>query len=364
MKKTIKFIVILLLFVELLLLPIIIGRHIYNFFGRTQTVEVIANTEESVVSQKEEETVKTITISAVGDCTIGWDTNYYKKNRFDTCLENNNGNYGYFFEKVKDIFDKDDLTIANLEGTFTTYNKKVPKEYNFSAPEEYKNILKLGNIDVVSFANNHTHDYGEIGYNDTIKALESINMPYYGYDKYLIKDINGIKVGFFALWDEECQKYTDIDKALKYIKSQNCDLIIASMHWGIERKYKQNNAQIKMGHYLIDNGVDIVLGSHPHMLEGIEKYNGRYIVYSLANFCFGGNTNPQDKDTMIFQQTFTFENKELKLDDNIKILPASVSGVKSVNNYQPIVLDGEECERVLNKILKYSTGFEYSEYKN
>ena len=131
------------------------------------------------------------------------------------------------------------------------------------------------------------------------------------------------------------------------------------MHWGIEGDYKQCKAQIDMGHYLIDNGVDLVLGSHPHRIQGIEKYNDRFIVYSLSNFTFGANQNPNDKDTLIYQQTFTFHNDELLLDDNINIIPASQSGVKYVNNYQPIILEGSEKERVLNKILKYSSGFEY-----
>lgn len=308
-----------------------------------------------------EKQIKTLTISAVGDCTIGWDVRYDLENKFDSYLNKNDDgyNYGYYFDKVKDIFSEDDLTIVNLEGTFTEYSEYVEDDFSFSAPPHYKNILPSGNVDIVSFANNHTHDFGEIGYNDTIEALESINMPYYGYEKYLIKEINGIKIGFFALYDIECENYEDIDKAIKYLKKEKCDLIISSMHWGIEGKYKQNEQQIKMGHYLIDKGVDLVLGSHPHRIQGIEKYKKRYIVYSLGNFCFGGNINPSDKDSMIFRQTFTFEDDKLKIDDNIKIFPVSVSGVKHFNNYQPVILEGEESRRVLKKILRYSIGFDY-----
>ena len=131
------------------------------------------------------------------------------------------------------------------------------------------------------------------------------------------------------------------------------------MLWGIEGDYKQASFQEKMGRYMIDNGVDLVLGSHPHRIQGIEKYKGKYIVYSMANFSFGGNQNPPDKDTFIFQQTFNFIDGELALDDSIKIIPASVSGVKNVNNYQPVILEGEEKERVFNKIMKYSSGFDY-----
>ncbi len=354
------------LFIIILLSIIIIFA--YNYFTAKFKSNTIPQEEKNKDIQTSapaynEPEIKTVTISAVGDCTIGWDPRYGYETRYDKYLDDNNGDYGYYFAKVKDLFSKDDLTIANLECVFTNSKNLVPKEFNLSSPPEFKEVLPKGNIDIVSFANNHTHDYGEEGYQDTLNTLDSINMPYYGYDKYLIKEVNGIKIGFFALLDIDCKNYNDIDTALSYLKEQNCDLIICSMHWGIEGDYKQSNAQVEMGHYLIDNGVDLVLGSHPHRIQGIEKYNDRFIVYSMANFTFGGNQNPNDKDTLIFQETFTFKDGKLILDDNIKIIPASQSGVSYTNNYQPIILEGTEKDRVLHKILKYSSGFEYSEEK-
>ena len=234
------------------------------------------------------------------------------------------------------------------------------KKWNFSAPPEYAKVLTLGNVDIVSFANNHTHDYGEQGYEDTIKALDDINMPHYGYTNYLIKEVNGIKIGFFGLLDIYGERYNEVKKAINYLNKNDCDLVIASMHWGIEYDLEQSKEQVKMGHYLIDNGVDLVIGHHPHILQGIEKYNDKYIIYSLGNFSFGGNSNPRDKDTLIFQQTFTFVNDELKLNDDIKLIPASVSSIRNVNNYQPMIFtEKKDQDRVLSKILKYSSGFEY-----
>jgi poly-gamma-glutamate synthesis protein (capsule biosynthesis protein) len=304
---------------------------------------------------------KSVKISAVGDCTIGWDDRFNWGNRFDAYLESNNGDYSYYLAKVRDIFREDDFTIANLETTFTSYPVKIEKTFNFSAPDAYKNVLLQGCVDAVSLGNNHTYDFGERGYLDTMAALDSIGIPYFGHDKYLVKEVCGVKIGFFSLLDYGCQFYHEIDKALAYLKSQKCDLIIACMHWGVEHTYEQTWAQVAMAHYLVDNGVDLVLGSHPHVLQGIEKYKGKYILYSMANFCFGGNTDPDDKDTMIFQQTFTFVNGELQPDDYIKIIPASVSGVSYCNNYQPVVLEGAEKERVMQKIMRYSSGFEYRE---
>lgn len=302
---------------------------------------------------------KVVKISAVGDCTIGWDDRYAYIGRYDYYLKQNNFDYSYYFKNVKDLFSSDDLTIANLEGDFTDYNVKREKKFNFKAPKEYRNVLTEGNVDIVSFANNHTHDYENQGYIDTINALNEINMPYYGYDKYLIKEVNGIKIGFFGFLDIFGERFNEVNKAIKYLKENNCDLIIASMHWGIEYDYEQSKEQVRMGHYLIDNGVDLVIGHHPHIVQGIEKYHNKYIIYSLGNFSFGGNSKPRDMDTFIWQQTFTFLNNELQLDDNIKIIPTYVSSVKNVNNYQPTVLTGDEGDKVIEKILKYSSGFEY-----
>lgn len=352
MKKYIWLVVLMIIF------AFAIGVRIINKDNPKVLLDVsIKNKDENKNDTKN--VIKSVKISAAGDCTLGWDPRYGYATRFDKYLDDNNGDFGYYFKKVKDVFEKDDLTIVNLEGQFTTSNDKVEKKYNFKGPTSYVNILKEGSVEAVSFANNHARDFGEKGYNETIETLKNAGVLYYGDSNYLIKEINGIKIGFFAFLDIYGQKYSLVKDAIDYLKENNCDLIIASMHWGIEGDYKQATFQEKMGRYMIDNGVDLVLGSHPHRIQGIEKYKGKYIVYSMANFSFGGNQNPPDKDTFIFQQTFNFIDGEIALDDSIKIIPASVSGVKNVNNYQPVILEGEEKERVFNKIMKYSSGFDY-----
>lgn len=302
---------------------------------------------------------KKVTLSFVGDCTIGWDPRYWYGSRFDKYFDDNNGDYAYYFAKVKEYLDQDDITVANLEGQFTSSNDIVEKAFNFKAPTSYVDVLKKGSIEMVSFANNHAYDFGKSGYDETIKTLNDNNVLHYGYSDYLIKEVNGIKIGFMAFNDIDCVKYGEAKKGLDYLKENGAELIIVSVHWGIEKDLVQNNAQQKMGRYLIDNGADLVVGTHPHVIQGIEKYNDKYIIYSLANFVFGGNQNPPDKDTFMFRQTFNFSNGELQLDDNIEIVPASVSGFKNKNNYQPVILDGEEKVRVFNKIMKYSSGFNY-----
>ena len=302
----------------------------------------------------EKKNIKTFTITATGDSTIGWDTNFGYGNRFDTVFKKNGNDYAYFYSNVKEIFEFDDLTYVNFEGTFTNETKKVEKKFNFKSTPDFVQVLKEGSIEIVGLANNHSYDYGINGYEETIKTLKDNNIDFFGREYYVIKKINGVKVGFFGLIDIDARKYSEVDKAIKYLKEENCDLIIAAMHWGIEGSYNQTSEQVKLGHYMVDNGVDLVIGSHPHVIQGIEKYKDKYIIYSLGNFCFGGNPNPKDKDTFIFQQTFKFVDGKLAIDDNIKIIPASISSVKKNNNYQPTPLNGENKNRVLNKIIKNS----------
>ena len=135
------------------------------------------------------------------------------------------------------------------------------------------------------------------------------------------------------------------------------DLILACCHWGIEKDTYPENYQQVLGRKCIDWGVDLVIGHHPHVLQGIEEYKGRYIIYSLANFCFGANRNPADKDTMIFQQTFTFENGQKVEDRNARIIPCMVSSVSTRNDFKPTPAAGEDKKRILQRMNEYSRDF-------
>ena len=127
---------------------------------------------------------------------------------------------------------------------------------------------------------------------------------------------------------------------------------------GVESSAVPTDIQKKLAYTAIDNGTDLVIGHHPHVLQGIEKYKGKYILYSLGNFCFGGNRNPTDKDTMIFKQTFRFDdNKNLLPEDDVSVIPCSISSDAAFNNYQPMPLKGEEFDRVKDKIIQRSEGF-------
>lgn len=320
------------------------------------------NTDDTSKDSQEETTTPeptaepvSITVSMVGDCTLGTDVNFDQSTSFDAFYQMKN-DPGYFFQKVKDIFTADDLTVANMEGTLTTSNDRQQKTFAFKGDPSYTEILTQGGVEATNLANNHSHDYGDQSYEDTIQYLEAAGITTFGYDRTAVMDVKGIKVGLIGIYElkDGLGRQQQVIDTIQEVKDQGAQVIIVSFHWGTEKSNIPDDIQKTLAHLAIDQGADLVVGHHPHVLQGIEKYQGKNIVYSLGNFCFGGNKNPSDKDTMIFQQTFTVENGELVEDDVTNIIPCSLSSESGYNNYQPMVLEGSEKERVLQKIEEFS----------
>lgn len=318
----------------------------------TQTsTEAEASTKNTAGKKKKNKSIK-ITISAAGDCTLGVDSRY--NNTFNNYYKRKGS--AYFLKKVKKVFSKDDVTIVNLEGPFTNATSRASKTFTFKGPASYAKILKKGSVEVVNVANNHTFDYGRKGYSDTLKTLRKNKIKYCRNGSIAYKTVKGVKIAFLGFNQLEGITSSDVKKGIQKARKQKAKIIIVSFHWGIERDYYPSAIQKSLGRAAIRDGATLVLGHHPHVLQGIERYRGRYIVYSLGNFCFGGNTNPSDKDTMIFQQTFTIKNGKVAKNKDIKVIPCSLSSSSYTNDYQPRILSGKSRKRVLQKINKLSRG--------
>ena len=302
------------------------------------------------LGQKAPEEKVELTISAAGDCTLGKDPAFAYETSFNAYYKAQGA--AYFLDGVKDIFSADDLTIVNMEGTLTTSDNIVEKTYNFKADPSYVDILTDGSVEAANLANNHSHDYSDDGYADTIETLNKAGIANFGYDRTATMEIKGLKVTLlgYNLLSKREKTVEQMKEAVAKAKMEGGNLVIVSFHWGKERQYTPLDYQKEAAHAAIDAGADLVLGHHPHVLQGIEEYKGKYICYSLGNFCFGGNKNPKDKDSMIFQQTFTFENGNLLDDDQINIIPCSLSSSSKKNDYRPRVLSGKEKDRVMKKI--------------
>ncbi len=293
-----------------------------------------------------------ITISAAGDCTLGVDSRY---NSVFNGYYNRKG-AAYFLKKVRPVFAKDDLTIVNFEGTLTTSKNRARKSFTFKGPAKHASILTKGSVEVANLANNHSRDFGAKGLADTKRTLKKRGIAYCQNSTIAYKTVKGTKVAFLGFNELSGVTKAQIKAGIKKAKKAKAAIIIVSFHWGIERDYYPASVQKKLGRYAISCGASLVLGHHPHVLQGIEEYKGRYIVYSLGNFCFGGNTNPKDKDTMIFQQTFTVKNGKLTKKDDARIIPCSLSGSKSTNTFQPRILKGAEKKALVKKMNRLSRG--------
>ena len=298
-----------------------------------------------------------LTLSVVGDCTLGTDETF----DYDTSLNAYYENYGadYFLQNVKDIFSTDDLTIANFEGTLTDSDEREDKTFAFKAPASYASILTGGSVEAVNTANNHSHDYGDQSFNDTLAALDDAGIVHFGYDETAVMDVKGIKVGLVGIYElyDHLEREQQLKDNIAKVKADGAQLIVVIFHWGNETETVPDSNQTTLGRIAIDEGADLVCGHHPHVLQGIETYKGRNIVYSLGNFCFGGNSSPSDMDTMIYQQTFTIDADGVKKDNVTNIIPCSISSAAydGYNNYQPTPAKGDEATRILGKINERSS---------
>ena len=308
-----------------------------------------------------EPTPRTLTISAAGDCTLGGDMNGRSEGDFTKQIEADDEPLTYCFRNVADIFASDDLTIVNLEVVLTDSSKYLERDdkiYIMRGKPSYVNMLTSASIEVANIANNHVTDFGDKGIEEMAELLSMAGVGYCGYGYTYTTEINGFTVGFVGI-NTWTTKQAVMEETISSMRGQ-CDILIVSFHWGNELEYKATDKQEKYGHLAVDLGADLVLGHHPHVVNGIEVYKGVNIVYSLGNFCFGGKRNPTDKDTFIYQHTFT-ENADGAITGEGTVIPCKITSVEdeSYNNYQPTpVTDPDEAESILRKIEKYSRQFD------
>ena len=350
---------------------------LYNFFLKNDSMKtegsikqetdnkseiVKTNKPDSKPIEPEPEVEKTLTISAAGDFTLGRDETFSYSGSFDDEAQKNG--LPYFVAELDNVFKEDDFTTVNLETTLTNATQKAQKKFRFKGDPSYAQILHLGGIEAVNIANNHIFDYLEKGYQDTKATLESQNIPYFGYDDSMVQEVKGLKIGAVGYegWEDNPETREIVKAGINGLREKGADIVLVHFHWGIEREYVPMQSQRTLAQFAIDSGADLILGHHPHVIQGIEEYKGKFIVYSLGNFMFGGNRNPSDKDTYVFQQTFHFKGKQLMDVKEIKVIPFSISSVKNRNNYHPLRLTGDEAQRVKQKVIDSSNQINGSDW--
>lgn len=287
----------------------------------------------------------TIHLSATGDimCHLTNIKNAYNSVSKDYDFSN-------VFKNIKDYTESADITIGNLETTFAGSSRGYTGYPTFNTPEILGKNLKDIGIDVVSTANNHCMDKGYSGLESTLNFLDKYGLDHTGtsrskeeQDTILIKDVKGIKIAFLSytygtngitIPSDKNYSVNLIDKELikkhiAYAKEQNVDVICVNMHWGTEYKLTPTSTQNELSEFLFKNGVDIILGSHPHVLEPMEKKTitlddgttkDGFVIYSLGNFV-SGQIYANTKSTVILDIKITKNNEGKISIDSISYTP-------------------------------------------
>lgn len=299
---------------------------------------------------------RTFTVTLAGDTTLGSTDDLRKRS---DCFEMVLADKGmdWFFSGLTDLFASDDLTLVNFEGTLTEATVKKEKKFNFKGPASYTEILTSGNVEAVNIANNHTLDYGQNGRTDTIANLEAAGLIVSGNGQLGIFESNGVKVGMTGY----CFPYTngkkDISADVRALRKAGCQIVIASFHWGSEYRADYTAEQRAIGRAAIKAGADIVVGHHPHIVQGIERYQNSYILYSLGNLVFGGNVDPDDRDAYAARLSFTVY-KDRAENMQLAIVPLRLTEMTSSTDYRPILAQGDTADKIVSRILRRSAGMD------
>ena len=293
------------------------------------------------------------TISFVGDVSLA--DNWYIMPKYD---ERGKGIYGILSEDTVKVMSESSIMVANNEFTISNRGEKISKAYNFRGSPSRIPIYNEMGVDLVTLANNHVYDFGSVAFNDMLDSLKEYKMPYIGAGKnieeakkpyYFI--LNGYKIAFINATRAEkhiatpeatdnsggvfrCYDPEPLKNLISEVK-KNSDYVITLIHWGKEDSHELEDVQIETSKLYFDAGADVIVGTHAHMLQGIEFYKHKPVIYNLGDFIF----NDETKDTGIFQ---------IKLNDNgdmdYYFIPA-----KEENEYTSLSYDDEKV-RVINNM--------------
>lgn len=298
-----------------------------------------------------------ILITFAGDCTLGSE----ERTRFsEASFDSHIARYGmaYPFAKLAPLFSTDDLTVINLEGVFSdSESGRVQKTYNFRGPAAFAQILPVGGVELAFLGNNHSMDYGMAGFESTVTALEESGTAWFGSTPHSFKthifEKHGVRIGFtgayIGFW---VNNRPQLRATFEELRAAGCQVIVACMHGGVEYDPLHDKQQERMAAWFIKNGADLVVGHHPHVLQGIGIMDGRMVIYSLGNLSFGGNAKLRSRHTALAQLSFSFDASGKWLGYRLNLIPAKVSGADDYNDYQPALLSGKEATQALALIQK------------
>ncbi|HHV98861.1 MAG TPA: CapA family protein [Clostridiaceae bacterium] len=332
-------------------------------------------TEDEKGKEEVQENVKKeepLSIVAVGDIMLG--------RGVGSRIKKQSLSYTHVFEKVADILKEGDIVFGNLEGpitdkthSLTAYSKtNTNGKFVLKGTTESFEALKYAGFNMLSLANNHILDYYQEGLFDTIDILKENGIAFSGAGSNLeearkpaIIEKNGLKIGLlsytdfadivyagnprisFAAGENKAGvapiKYEYIKEDIANIESE-VDILMVSLHWGVEESFEILPSQVELAHDLIDSGADVILGHHPHQFQGMEVYKGKPIFYSLGNFIFDQN-DPENQESFIVNMQFT----------GTKLTAISAAPVRTIDKIQVMPVSGDDAKQLLEREAKLSS---------
>lgn len=311
-----------------------------------------------------------IVISFAGDCTFGTVNSDDSGIRFPSVYRRAH-RLDYPFALIKPWFLQDDLTVVNFECTLTNAVKTAHKQWHFKGAARYAAIFPAGSVEAVGLANNHSFDYLQAGFRDTVASFQKAHVPAFYQNTPYVTMLQGVQTVLIGDCTVIGENTTLIDgvparviREIKRYKRPN-NIVIVVMHWGSELDPLPRPWQQVMGRKFIDAGADAVVGAHPHVVQGIELYRGKYIVYSLGNFAFGGNSLARYPEAFILRLRFRAGQ------GRTSVMPASIvpcwitsSSARNAagvlrNNYQPKPVFGKVADQTVALVLARSTRLKY-----
>jgi len=317
-----------------------------------------------------------------GDVTLG----YHYQEHFDDQVSKGKSReemLQYAFKELSGRLRSADLAVVNLECPFTERGEKISKNFNFRARPELASALLAGGVGAVSIANNHMMDYGPVGLMDTLETLDRAKLAHFGAGRTLqearraaILERRGIRLallGYFFLGDHNIEPvevnatevtpgvaghHADLRVMKRMLREDvaaarsQADLVIPFFHWGREGNHLPEAYQVELAHLAIDSGAAAVIGSHPHVLQGMELYRGAPIVYSLGNLVFGGNWDPKVKESALVALRFSATGYI-----SAEILPVQIDRFPTFP-IQPFLLAGAQSAQVWEHLVQYSSKFD------
>ena len=333
LKKVLNILIIMAI-IAIVVCSTLVVRALYTYQKNDKLADGKTLKIDSVQNEVELPDDVTINLAVIGDIMC-------HNTQYIDAYDNGIYNFSYVFDDIREELLQADFTVGNLETTFAGASRGYSSYPQFNTPESLAIAIKEAGIDLVSTANNHSLDTGYSGIESTIDFLDQNGILHTGTYKSpesqsqtVIAEIKGLKVAFLSFTygtngisvpqgREYCINLIDdnfiIDR-LNSAKEQNPDIICVFMHWGEEYELTPNEEQIHLANLLFDNGANIILGSHPHVLQKMEKNDKGFVIYSLGNFV-SGQVKENTRDSIILNLAVTKKGTGEVVVDSAKYTP-------------------------------------------